>query len=257
MAEEKKQKAADDDAGELTELEISFPGDEQEAAEAETGAEAGTGEPAAARGAETETAGGDETPAADVEPTIEVPEEQGPSSRAEAGRPDADRKADLKPSYVKQLEEKLAEKERRLEEVYRAHRSNQEETARVRERLERDREKRVFQAKTALFARLLEPIDNLERCAAAARGTGDAASIADGVDMVHKHILDVLTSLGLAREDPTGQQFDPARHDAVSVARVEAAEQHDTIISVVQPGYSLDGQVVRAARVVVGKHQAE
>jgi molecular chaperone GrpE len=155
--------------------------------------------------------------------------------------------------YVQDLEQQLVEKERKLDEVYAAFRSSQAETSRIRERLERDREKRILQEKVRLFSRILEPLDNLERSLDAAQKAGEDTKLAAGLVMVHRQICDALFSLGLQRTDPTGQKFDPTRHEAVSVAAVTDEAQHDTVVTCVQPGYVIGDQLVRAARVIVGR----
>jgi len=155
---------------------------------------------------------------------------------------------------VRELEQAILERDKRVDEVLSAYRSNQAETARIRERIERDREKRLMQEKVKLFGRLLEPLDNIERCFVAAGKSGaDVDGLKDGLGMVHRQLQDVMFSLGLKRVDPTGQKFDPEKHEAVSVAPVEDADKVDVVIECVQPGYVLEDQLVRAARVVVGK----
>jgi molecular chaperone GrpE len=159
--------------------------------------------------------------------------------------------AEAKPAYVQQLEDKVLELESRLEKTYAAHRNREQEMERIRERLERDREKRLFQDKARLFGKLLEPLDNLDRCQASADLSGDPAALVEGVRLVSKMIQSTLSSLGLERFDPLGEPFDPALHEAVSVVPTSDPKQHDVVHAVCLAGYRLGDHLVRPARVVV------
>jgi len=170
----------------------------------------------------------------------------------EAAGEDAETQAE---AYVCRLESRVAELESKLDKTYAAYRNRERELDRVRERLERDRRKRLFQEKARLFERLLEPMDNLERSMAAAETSGDFESLLKGLGMVHKQVHAVFSAMGLERFDPAGRPFDPEFHEAVSVVPVDDPAGHDLVHTVLQPGYLLGDQVIRPARVFVGKHQ--
>jgi molecular chaperone GrpE len=57
---------------------------------------------------------------------------------------------------------------------------------------------------------------------------------------------------GIKIIDPTGQPFDPEWHEAMAV---QESQEHpaNTVLSVVQKGYSLNGRLLRPARVIVSK----
>ncbi|MGE5041350.1 MAG: nucleotide exchange factor GrpE [Candidatus Levyibacteriota bacterium] len=63
-----------------------------------------------------------------------------------------------------------------------------------------------------------------------------------------KHVLDVLKNAGIERIGTNGKQFDPATMEAVEV--VEGKENE--VVEETQPGFSLEGKVIRPARVKVG-----
>ncbi len=158
---------------------------------------------------------------------------------------------DLKPAYVTELEARLEDAERKLRQTLSAHRSREDELGRVKERLERDREKRLLQSKLGLFQQFLEPLDNLERTIQACRQGGDVEAMVQGVMLVYRHFQDVLTSQGLEKYDPTGEIFDPEWHEAISRVAARKASEHNRIVEVHQVGYRLGDQVLRPARVVV------
>jgi molecular chaperone GrpE len=77
-----------------------------------------------------------------------------------------------------------------------------------------------------------------------------------GVESIHGQLQSILSSNRVSVINPKGKPFDPQKHDAVSNAPVTDEAQHDTVVSVLQPGYEMTigdkTEIIRAARVVVG-----
>lgn len=158
---------------------------------------------------------------------------------------------EAKPSYVAQLEAELADRERRLAEALGGQQRALAEQDLARQRIEREAQREIARGKRDVIAALLPVLDDLDRAIAAAeedRGAGVLA-LRRGVSLVHSGFLDRLRALGVERDLPVpGQPFDPARHEAVSVVR---GEIDGSVGKTVSPGYLLDGEVLRPARVVV------
>ena len=116
---------------------------------------------------------------------------------------------------------------------------------------------RVYAA--ANFARdMLSVSDNLRRALdaipAEAKSSGDAgfAALIEGVEMTERSMLSTLERHGVKKLEPEGERFDPNFHQAmfeVPNADVPA----NTVVSVVQPGYSIGERVLRPAMVGVSK----
>jgi molecular chaperone GrpE len=116
----------------------------------------------------------------------------------------------------------------------------------------RQREEAVQRARTSLLAVMLTVVDNLER--ALAHAGGDPKAVIDGIRMTHRQILDVLAGLGVQALEAQGKVFDPRFHEAVDVAaHTEAGVTPGTVITELQRGYLLNGEVLRPARVRVAK----
>lgn len=98
---------------------------------------------------------------------------------------------------------------------------------------------------------LLPVVDNLDRAVEAAGPPAEGDSFADGVRLVHADLHSVLDRLGLTQLDPSGEQFDPNFHEAISQAPASETAGPGTILEVVQKGFQLGDVVVRPARVVV------
>ena len=74
--------------------------------------------------------------------------------------------------------------------------------------------------------------------------------LAEGVRLVHSELIGVLERAGVQGFDPKGDAFDPERHEAISTRPGEEAGQ-GIVLDVVEKGYTLNGTVLRPARVVV------
>jgi molecular chaperone GrpE len=95
---------------------------------------------------------------------------------------------------------------------------------------------------------LLPVIDSLE----AALKTGDTS----GVELTLKQLRSALEKSSIREIDPQpGERFDPHRHQAM--AAVEAEAEPNTIVAVMQKGYSLHDRVLRPALVTVAKTKSD
>lgn len=100
----------------------------------------------------------------------------------------------------------------------------------------------------AKFAReLLEVVDNLER---AVENADANDPVAEGVTLTHKALLSVLNKNGVEAVDPQGEKFDADFHEAVGI---DPDAEADTVGTVLQKGYSLNGRLLRPAMVRVGQ----
>ncbi len=116
----------------------------------------------------------------------------------------------------------------------------------------REREETARYANENLVRDLLPVIDNLERAITHASSGGNGKPLLEGVDMVLKGFLDILSKHGVQPVPAVGLAFDPAQHDAL--AQVESAEHPPhTVIEQHQKGYLLRDRLLRPALVTVSK----
>lgn len=76
--------------------------------------------------------------------------------------------------------------------------------------------------------------------------------VREGMELTYKMLLDTLAKHGIEQIDPEGHPFDPNHHEAISMAE-DIDVEPNTVLTVVQKGYILQGRLIRAARVVVSK----
>lgn len=128
----------------------------------------------------------------------------------------------------------------------------QAETQNVRRRAEVDVEK-AHKFSTEKFAReLLDVVDNLERAMASAPEDELVKPFLEGVEMTQKTLLNTLAKFKVEVVDPEGHPFDPDLHQAISMVDAPDAEPN-TVLNVVQKGYTNHGRLLRPAMVVVSK----
>lgn len=79
----------------------------------------------------------------------------------------------------------------------------------------------------------------------------DVKSYKDGVELTSKQLLSVFDKFNIAEINPLGEKFDPNKHQAISMQ--ENSGEPNTVITVLQKGYTLNDRVLRPALVMVAK----
>ena len=155
---------------------------------------------------------------------------------------------------VEQLKEKLSEAnlfaERAEDDLLRV----KAEMQNLRRRTEQDVEKAHKYGVEKFSTELLGVIDNLERALLAAKEHEDESSkaIHDGVSLTLKSFNDCFAKFSIEAVDPIGEPFDPQLHQAIATQESPDSEPN-SVIEVVQKGYTLNGRVIRPAMVMVSK----
>ncbi len=121
----------------------------------------------------------------------------------------------------------------------------------AKKRLQREKEDFVKFSQEGLIKNLLPIMDNFERALAHAGEDKEhnLDAVVKGIHLVLKQLLDLLKSQGLEKVETVGHPFDPHRHEAV--AYVQEAGKEDEIVDEIEPGYTLHGRLLRAAKVRV------
>lgn len=77
-------------------------------------------------------------------------------------------------------------------------------------------------------------------------------SIRQGIEMTHQLFVDTMEKNGIKAIDPKGEKFDPELHQAMSMVETDEVEPN-SVIDVMQKGYTLNERLIRPAMVVVSK----
>jgi len=99
---------------------------------------------------------------------------------------------------------------------------------------------------------LLDVVDNLER--AVETEAGNEAAVREGVALTLDSWHKVASKFELERIDAVGQMFDPHFHEALS--KMPSDEPADTVVAQHMAGYTLNGRLIRPAKVLVSSGSA-
>lgn len=79
----------------------------------------------------------------------------------------------------------------------------------------------------------------------------EVQSYKEGVELTDKQLANVFEKFNIVEINPVGEKFDPNKHQAISM--LENSGEPNTVISVLQKGYTLNDRVLRPALVMVAK----
>lgn len=99
---------------------------------------------------------------------------------------------------------------------------------------------------------LLPVLDDCERALAVLKESNDSDAAKEGTELIYNKLMTYLKSKGLAVIEAVGQPFDTDLHEAVAQFPVPEEDKKGKVFDVVQTGYTLNGKVIRFAKVVVG-----
>jgi molecular chaperone GrpE len=184
-------------------------------------------------------------------------------AEADAGREPEAGARDAAPAEARALEqdvEELIAKAAERDEYLALAQRTQADFENYRKRAGKDVAAAESRGVSKLARELLPALDNLSRALAAAQVTERERSeaeegerhLAEGIKLVHDDLVAALERVGIEAYSPEGEPFDPELHEAMAQQPAEGA-QSGTIIEVYEPGYRLNGGVLRAAKVVVAE----
>ena len=177
-------------------------------------------------------------------------EEEKTEAEAAAGAPE---EIDAKDARISELESKVKELEETIADLKDKALRDAADTENYKKRLRADKESAVRYANEGLIKDLLDPLDNFSRAVEAAGSTGDVESIKTGVSMVESQLQSILrNNWGLEPYSPEGDDFNPSEMEACLVQEDENLDR-EKVLQVLLKGYKLNGKVIRAAKVMVGK----
>lgn len=158
---------------------------------------------------------------------------------------------------LKSLQQALHDANAKIEENWALFLSARAEADNIQKRAERDVSNAHKYALEKFIPELLKVKDSLELGTKAARENAEAdneqlAKFLEGSDMTITLFGDVLNKAGITMIDPQGETFNPEFHQAMTML-TNPDVPANTIVEVVQKGYTLNERLVRPAMVIVSK----
>ena len=159
--------------------------------------------------------------------------------------PVTENNAEVMPS----LEEMLQEAERKAQEHYDAWMYAKAEGENIRRRASEDVSKAQKFAVERFSNEMLAVMDSLQ--AGLAVETATVESFKSGMELTLKQLSSVFEKFNIIEIDPVGEKMDPNKHQAIGM--LESDQEPNTVVSVMQKGYTLNDRVLRPALVMVAK----
>ena len=110
----------------------------------------------------------------------------------------------------------------------------------------------VSMASTETIKGLLPVLDDCERALKVLLESDDSDAAKEGTELIFSKLMGYLKTKGLAVIEALDQPFDTDLHEAVAQFPVQEEDKKGKVFDVVQTGYTLNGKVIRFAKVVVG-----
>lgn len=124
-----------------------------------------------------------------------------------------------------------------------------------RKNVEEDRARNESRVKGAIIKNMLPALDTFET-AMQDKSWNDVDVVwKEGVTRIRNQLHQTLKAEGLENFGEVGEVFDPTKHECVSVTSTDEKDKDHTIAQVLQQGYSINGELVRPAKVIVAQLQ--
>ena len=161
-------------------------------------------------------------------------------------------KKDAKKEKIEELENKVAELENQVAKDKDDYIRLMAEFDNYRRRTSQEKLEIVSMASTETIKGLLPVLDDCERALKVLMESNDSDAAKEGTELIYNKLMNYLKSKGLAVIEAMGQTFDTDLHEAVAQFPVPEEDKKGKVFDVVQTGYTLNGKVIRFAKVVVG-----
>lgn len=192
-------------------------------------------------------------------------QEEAPEQGHDKGTPEKDSSKEVK-KETKKEEKELKKEKSKIEELEKQVKELSEKVAKekddyirlmaefdnFRRRTSQEKLDLVSVASEDTIKGLLPVLDDCERAIAALKDSTDSAAAKEGTKLIYGKLTAYLKSKGLAPIEAMDKPFDTDVHEAVAQMPVQEEEKKGKIFDVVQTGYTLNGKVIRFAKVVVG-----
>ncbi len=191
----------------------------------------------------------------------EIVQETAQEIQAEAAAQETERKEEKKSCTkkggkermkIEELEKKVAMMEEKAAKDKDDYIRLMAEFDNFRRRTSQEKLELVSMASTDTIKGMLPVLDDCERAMAVLKESNDSNAAKEGTELIYHKLMAYLQSKGLAVIEAKGQTFDTDLHEAVAQFPVQEEEQKGKVFDVVQTGYTLNGKVIRFAKVVVG-----
>ena len=155
-------------------------------------------------------------------------------------------------SEILRLNKELEESKAATEKEKREYMFLMAEFDNFRKRTLKEKSEIIKNAGEQVFKGLLPILDDFERAMKALQDSDDSMAAKEGTELIYNKLIGYLKTKGLSVIETEGKDFDTDLHEAVAQFPVNEEDKKGKIFDTVQTGYTLNGKVIRFAKVVVG-----
>lgn len=164
--------------------------------------------------------------------------------------------ADVEPEPVASLEEEFAKLKAEYQEQYDQMLRKIAEYDNLKKRAERRAQESSKYAVEGVIKDIIPIIDSVERAIESTNESKDFDALSEGIQLIHKQLLDALQGRNVGPIEAIGENFDPTHHEAIMHVESEEVPEN-AVIEEFQRGYTLHDRVIRPSMVSVSKGKPE
>ena len=147
----------------------------------------------------------------------------------------------------------LAEAQAKIEELNDRYLRKVAEFENYRKRTVKEKADLILNGAEKTIKKVLPIIDDLERAIANGATTEDPAVLREGIELIYKKLIKILEGEGLARIVSEDCDFSTDYHEAIAMVPGMGDDKKGKVVDCVETGYTLNGKVIRYAKVAVGQ----
>lgn len=194
-----------------------------------------------------------ETPAAEqVQETAQEEVQESPQEPVQEEKKGFLKRGNKDKARIEELQKKVEELENKVAKDKDDYIRLMAEFDNYRRRTSQEKLELVSVASMDTIKGLLPILDDCERAMAVLKDSDDSDAAKEGTELIYSKLMGYLKTKGLAVIEAKEQPFDTDLHEAVAQFPVQEEDQKGKVFDVVQTGYTLNGKVIRFAKVVVG-----
>lgn len=189
----------------------------------------------------------------------ETAKREAPEETAEAPKQQAEETVKEPKSRKEKKQARAAEMEKKVEAAEQKAAQARDQYVRLaaefdnyRRRTAKERLELVGSAGKDILVGILPVVDDCERALQVLRQSDAGEAAIEGTELIHNKLIAFLKSKGMEKIEAKGQEFNTDFHEAVAQFPVQDESMKNKVFDVTQEGYTLNGTVVRFAKVVVG-----
>lgn len=152
-----------------------------------------------------------------------------------------------------QIEAALKDMEQKLAMVNEKYLRLSAEFDNYRKRTVKEKAELIKNAAEDTLSKILPVVDNFERALSSMEKSDDVAALREGVELIYNSFKDFLSQNGVKEIDCLHTDFNTDEQEAVTKIPAPSEELKGKVVDCIQKGYTLNGKVMRFAKVVVGE----